>query len=137
MLVPEAPSSSVSPTPVVASKEQSTEPEEMSSPSLPTPTPVDQGAIELEVLPTGSSPLHEAPLFPIFPIEFLSRTLLRNLRGPCLMATEVAYVLSLWLIDSSNRDEEVARLKASLASVQKERDEALVKRDELAELCQE
>ncbi|GAA0147831.1 hypothetical protein LIER_07437 [Lithospermum erythrorhizon] len=33
-------------------------------------------------------------------------------------------------------DEEVAQLKASLASMQKERDEALIKRDELAELCQ-
>ncbi|GAA0145988.1 hypothetical protein LIER_42890 [Lithospermum erythrorhizon] len=57
-----------------------------------------------------------------------------------LMATEVAYTLSLQLDDSGHRDEEITHLKASyekaLTSTRKERDEAFSKRDEMAELCQ-
>ncbi|GAA0164271.1 hypothetical protein LIER_43675 [Lithospermum erythrorhizon] len=51
-------------------------------------------------------------------------------------AVKAVYALSLRLSDSSKRDDEVTRLKASLASTEKERDEALSKRDELANLYQ-
>ncbi|GAA0144355.1 hypothetical protein LIER_35914 [Lithospermum erythrorhizon] len=50
--------------------------------------------------------------------------------------TEVAYALSLRFKEASRCDDEVARLKAALSSTEKERDEALSKRDELADLCQ-
>ncbi|GAA0167519.1 hypothetical protein LIER_22437 [Lithospermum erythrorhizon] len=48
---------------------------------------------------------------------------------------EVAYALSLRLNASSRHDEEVARLKAALVSVEKERDEAIFSIDELDALC--
>ncbi|GAA0152339.1 hypothetical protein LIER_37471 [Lithospermum erythrorhizon] len=65
-------------------------------------------------------------------------TLLKAKNGKAVVphqATEVAYALSFRLSDSSHRDNKVARLKAALASTEKEREEALSKRDELSDLC--
>ncbi|GAA0183630.1 hypothetical protein LIER_31008 [Lithospermum erythrorhizon] len=53
-----------------------------------------------------------------------------------LVQAKVVYALSLRLRDSSHRGDEVTRLKIALASPKKERDKALSKRDELADLCQ-
>ncbi|GAA0149047.1 hypothetical protein LIER_08319 [Lithospermum erythrorhizon] len=50
-------------------------------------------------------------------------------------ANEVAYALSLRLNEASHHDDEVARLKAALASAEEEKDKALSKRDELNDLC--
>ncbi|GAA0175350.1 hypothetical protein LIER_28539 [Lithospermum erythrorhizon] len=47
---------------------------------------------------------------------------------------DVTYALSIRL--NSQHDEEVAHLKATLVSVEKERDNALSKKDELAPLCE-
>ncbi|GAA0146937.1 hypothetical protein LIER_06764 [Lithospermum erythrorhizon] len=49
MLAPEAPSSSVAPTPVPGASSQPMGPEGRSSPFLPTLTPADQSAVNLEI----------------------------------------------------------------------------------------
>ncbi|GAA0155368.1 hypothetical protein LIER_13115 [Lithospermum erythrorhizon] len=212
MLAPE-PSPSSTPTLTVGVSSQSRDPEERSSPLLPTPTPADQPAINLEVLSPELSPIREVPLFPArphivptsninegsstspenfagwtsrergfenkhpffvdlpytlpsglqitrdtvsTPTASLAAEMLKNcLPRPSVLGVlgtppsslfdrfsyhhiktmEVAYALSLRLNASSEHDEEVALLKAALVSVEKEMDEAISKRDELAALC--
>ncbi|GAA0173450.1 hypothetical protein LIER_41527 [Lithospermum erythrorhizon] len=70
--------------------------------------------------------------------RLLSEMLAPGVPSPSLLSPretiEVAYALSLRL--NSQHDEEVARLKGTLVSVENERDDALSKRDELAALCE-
>ncbi|GAA0159942.1 hypothetical protein LIER_16611 [Lithospermum erythrorhizon] len=178
MLAPEAPSSSITSTPVVGISSQPMGLEERSSPLLNTPTPADQTEINLEILSPEPSPFRETSLSANLPhwtptwdvTEGSSRaaegiaswasqergfennhpffvdlpyTLPLGLQvtqdtvsKPTTSAAEVSYALSLRLSDSTQRGDEVTRLKTALVSVEKEKDEALSKRDELVDLCQ-